>query len=163
MPYVGGSLTSLFNHPQQRKTRDVMHRMVSRASGVWVKTTIRETPVDTGLLRQGWFQLPVTATPESVSSGVGTFVDYAPHVEYGTGLWGPKAAKYPITPKKPGGWLRWYGPDGRPIFARRVMHPGSPGRYMLHKGGDAALAAVKGGLLAADLTAWAEAIAREAD
>lgn len=32
---------------------------------------------------------------------------------------------YPITPKRPGGFLRWSSPrTGGYVFARRVMHPG---------------------------------------
>ena len=58
-------------------------------------------------------------------------MEYAPYVEDGTGLWGPKHAKYEIKPKRPGGWLRWIDPmTGDPVFARRVMHPGWPGNHM---------------------------------
>lgn len=64
-------------------------------------------------------------------SGCETNVDYAIFVEDGTGLWGPRRAKYEIKPKRPGGWLRFRDQKtGDVIFAKRVMHPGSPGQHM---------------------------------
>jgi len=68
-------------------------------------------------------------------------------VSRGTGLYGPKHRKYPITPKKPGGVLVFpsvYIPKTRPrgpsysgpgsssgptIFAKKVMHPGIKPRH----------------------------------
>ena len=68
-------------------------------------------------------------------SGAESELEYAPYVEHGTGLWGPKHAKYLIVPKRPDGWLRWIDPDtGNPVFAKRVMHPGSPGNHMFEIG-----------------------------
>jgi hypothetical protein len=63
-------------------------------------------------------------------SGTETSVDYAPFVENGTGLWGPNHARYEIKPKNPDGWLRFHDAHGNAIFAKRVMHPGSPGAHM---------------------------------
>lgn len=56
--------------------------------------------------------------------------DYAPFVEEGTGLYGPKHAKYLIEPHDPTGWLAWPGEDGKTHFAKQVWHPGSPGQHM---------------------------------
>jgi hypothetical protein len=67
-------------------------------------------------------------------TGADTNVDYAVFVENGTGLWGPHRAKYEIVPKNPNGWLRFVASDGRVIFAKRVMHPGSPGAHMFARG-----------------------------
>jgi hypothetical protein len=67
-------------------------------------------------------------------SGSETNVEYAIYVENGTGLWGPARAKYEIRPKNPLGWLRWLDDTGKPIFAKRVMHPGSPGAHMFARG-----------------------------
>jgi hypothetical protein len=38
---------------------------------------------------------------------------------------------YEIRPKNPDGWLSWIDQaTGERIFAKRVMHPGSPGQHM---------------------------------
>lgn len=64
-------------------------------------------------------------------TGSETEVDYAPYVEEGTGLWGPSGAKYEIKPRTPTGVLSWIDREtGKRIFAKRVMHPGSPGQHM---------------------------------
>lgn len=64
-------------------------------------------------------------------SGCETNLSYGPYVEHGTGLWGPHRAKYEIKPKNPDGWLSWINQEtGERIFARKVMHPGSPGQAM---------------------------------
>lgn len=67
-------------------------------------------------------------------SGAMTNVDYAPYVEHGTGLWGPARAKYEIRPKNPLGWLRFHDKFGNEVFAKRVLHPGSPGAHMFEYG-----------------------------
>lgn len=108
-------------------------------------------PQDPGKLRRSWSKIPITLTNELgfvvYETGVQSFVDYAPHVEYGTGLWGPKHAKYEIRPKTPGGVLAFRGRRGGPqgfeldihngvvhggmVFAQVVHHPGSPGQHMV--------------------------------
>lgn len=67
-------------------------------------------------------------------SGTETNLDYSVYVENGTGLWGPARAKYEIRPKNPDGWLRFHDEYGNVVFAKRVMHPGSPGAHMFAKG-----------------------------
>lgn len=67
-------------------------------------------------------------------TGAETNLDYAPYVEHGTGLWGPARAKYEIRPKNPNGWLRFHDKAGNVIFAKRVLHPGSPGAHMFTQG-----------------------------
>ena len=50
------------------------------------------------------------------------------------------AARSPLLDQaeEPGGWLRWIDPTtGRPVFAKRVMHPGSPGAHMFVEGAGA--------------------------
>jgi hypothetical protein len=94
------------------------------------------TPVDTGELKASWRERPVLIVVNDhgevvYESAVYTELDYAPDVEYGTGLWGPHHAKYLIEPKNPDGVLHWIGKDGVDRFARRVWHPGSPGAHML--------------------------------
>jgi hypothetical protein len=68
-------------------------------------------------------------------------VPHAPHIEYGTGLWGPKNKKYKIEPKAaPEGKpdlarkaLRWFS-GGKAVFAVRVMHPGMKPRPFMLRG-----------------------------
>jgi hypothetical protein len=102
------------------------------------KEIVALTPVDTGQLKESWHLTParvaMSATGHIVwEINVRTEKDYAPYVEHGTGKWGPHHAKYPIRPKKPGGWLHWIGKDGEDMFAKLVMHPGSPGAHMVSK------------------------------
>lgn len=164
MAYVGGSLRSLFDKPQRGKTKDAMERMSERAIDVWQEATEKATPVDTGVLKSSWYTVGPAWKGQKIESSVASNIEYAPHVEYGTGLYGPKAAKYPILPKKPGGFLRWIDPKtGEEVFARKVMHPGSPGAYMVTKGADATLAAINGGLFTQDLAAWEQEIVAGAD
>lgn len=63
----------------------------------------------------------------------------APHavfVHWGTGLWGPKRAKYPIKPKRKRA-LRWAA-GGAFVFAKGVMHPGIKGDPWLTRAARAA-------------------------
>jgi hypothetical protein len=134
-PYVGGSLVSLFDEEPQAATNLAMRRMAERGGDRMVDLTVQNTPIDKGNLRSSWYQIPTHKTHFAVwdayESGVATEVHYAPHVEHGTGLWGPKHAKYPITAKA-GGFLRWIDPaSGKEVFAKKVMHPGSPGQHMI--------------------------------
>lgn len=101
-----------------------------------VRNVRSKTPVDLGHLLASIEQKMVVVTwgPRGdlvYESGAETNVEYAPYVEEGTGLWGPRAARYEIRPRDPDGWLRWIDPNtGQPVFAKRVMHPGSPGAHM---------------------------------
>src|SRR3954468_17110478 len=108
-PYVGGSLVSLFDRDQQERTRVAARRMAHRAGDRMTELTVMNTPIDSGNLRTSWYQIPTTRVRHllgpAYQSGVATDVDYAPHVEYGTGLWGPKHAYYEIKPKDPNGVL----------------------------------------------------------
>lgn len=121
------------------------------------------TPVDLGTLkadiRQKLTVVRVGARGELVyESGAETEIEYAPYVEHGTGLWGPRAARYEIRPKRPDGWLRWIDPmTGQPVFAKRVMHPGSPGAHMFAIGASLTEAEFDR-LIQARLTRWAREV-----
>lgn len=97
--------------------------------------------------RGSWSAKVYDLSVEGVSSFLaGGVLVHNCDVEYGTGLWGPKHAKYTIYPSKPGGFLSWvtqtgftrkngeYVPPGTRVFAKKVEHPGSPGQHMFAMG-----------------------------
>lgn len=66
-------------------------------------------------------------------SGSETSLYYAVYVEDGTGIYHTPDPHTPweVTPKRPGGWLRWIDQKtGKVIFARKVIVPGAPGSHM---------------------------------
>lgn len=137
MPYRGVKLARLFEGAEEWAS-ETTRAYAERGAEVMRDRTREHTPVETGELRESWY-LTVARKTASLAgpaweAGTATDVEYAPYVEYGTGLWGPKHAKYPIRPKDPAGWLHWVGKDGEDHFAKLVMHPGSPGQGMLAKG-----------------------------
>lgn len=135
MPYVGGSLEVLFDSVPQEMTLVAERQMAARAGSRMEKLAKDNTPVETGKLRESWYQLPVNKTKYAIWSAyeakVATNVEYAPYVEYGTGLWGPEHKAYTIRPRF-GGMLSWIDPHtGHRVYAHEVKHPGSPGNHML--------------------------------
>lgn len=166
MGYQGGSLTSLFDGGPQAATRLAARKMAERGGDRMVDVTVANTPIHHGNLRSSWYQLPTQRTTfgpwPAYQSGVASDVDYAPHVEYGTGLWGPRGAKYEIRPKKPGGFLKFMS-GGVEVFAKRVMHPGSPGQHMVAIAADVVEAETDGSLMQGALTEWASTVEASAD
>jgi hypothetical protein len=116
------------------------------------------TPVETRVLRDSYQITPIRYEPVqriaytayAWQGEVLTEVHYAPFVERGTGLWGPRRRKYKIEPKTPGGvlafqpYMRTNGSvvldvagspsKGGMVIVRYVMHPGSPGAHMFQIG-----------------------------
>lgn len=141
MGYRGGEIASLFKEePLQRAGKRIAKEVLKEFQTL----TVRNTPIGGvyapgmggGNLRSSWHtEGPVYSTSflgREWRGAVSTEVDYAPYVEYGTGLYGPKHAKYLIKPKTPGGTLSWIDPVTRKRrFAKYVWHPGSPGAHML--------------------------------
>lgn len=139
MPYVGGKLAPWFD--------DGPVKTFMRTAPVVVAKEGREiaeknTPVDTGELRASW-ESDDRARRAATFIGLGyeaswmNDLEYAPYVNYGTGLYGPEHRKYLILPKKPGGTLHWVDRvTGQDVFAAYVWHPGSPGNYMLEISAD---------------------------
>jgi HK97 gp10 family phage protein len=148
MPYVGGSLTTLFDEIAQAATAEAARKMAEAGGDHIIDIAKINTPVRSGRLRSAWRRSEVE--PDSVEGHpafrvtVSNPVDYAAYVEYGTGLYGPKHAPYVIKPRNPGGTLRFVGRDGNVVFAKSVLHPGSPGNYMLAIAMDVTHAAVEG-------------------
>jgi hypothetical protein len=152
MPYVGGRLTPLFDPDlSQRAARRMADEMGDKAHElVAAYSPIRRTPPGGGNLKTSWYREPVWGARRTVRDGVpayevkvATNVDYAPYVEEGTGIWGPRGSKYPIR-ARPGKVLTWIAqrpfldkrtgrvvPAGTRVYAKQVMHPGSPGQHMM--------------------------------
>lgn len=142
LEWAGGRTLVDLVQDVERATERAAHEMSDKAVERMQEVVKRNTPVEHFFKRIGERHLremidkKATLVFDSVGatvyhSGVETHVEYAPYVEHGTGLWGPRHAKYEIKPKTPGGTLAW--PDrhtGKMIFAKRVMHPGSPGAHM---------------------------------
>lgn len=148
MGYDGPRLSALFDEETERSFDRICREIVDDGAE-HMTTNIRAlTPIGhdpwreayiPGHLRESIRKKIVTVTIRArglvYESGTETDVLYAPYVEHGTGLWGPRRAKYEIRPKNPDGWLRFHDREtGRVIFAKRVMHPGSPGAHMFARG-----------------------------
>ena len=132
MGYRGAKLANVFDSDPA----DLATRAIAEDTAEFMLSAVVElTPVDTGHLKSSWEKSPTHRFVDFLvrhgwEGGVETSVSYAPFVEWGTGLWGPKHAKYPIRPKKPDGWLHWVDDAGDDHFAKLVMHPGSEGQHM---------------------------------
>lgn len=63
------------------KNRKAAQRLVAKNAIDIQRGTRRGAPVDTGRLRSGY---EVDIKPDKLSAEVGTNIDYAPHVEFGT-------------------------------------------------------------------------------
>jgi hypothetical protein len=74
-------------------------------------------PVQYGLLRGSINTQGPFVTTNNVEASVGTQQEYAPHQEYGTGIYGKTGQM--IRPKR-GKFLAWKGANGKWIFARAV-------------------------------------------
>jgi hypothetical protein len=162
MPYIGGKVAPWFDTAPNKR---FLLRAVDAGGEAMVRNTQFYTPIDTGHLIDS-IRKKVTVvrlSPRGLiyESGAETHVEYAPYVEHGTGLFGPLMRAYEIRPKNPDGWLRWIDPlTGRPIFAKRVIHPGSPGAHMFAKGATMTEAEFDR-LVAPELERWAREVERQ--
>lgn len=164
MGYEGDKLEDLIDDLDKASKR-AGHRLAERFAGRGQKNIEANTPVATYHLRHSYRRTPIKYGQEATlgytsvrwsayawTGTVYTEVEYAPYVEMGTGLWGPKRKKYKIEPKKPGGVLVFTPyqrtpkggvildvqgaplKSGAPVAVRFVMHPGSPGHHMFKLG-----------------------------
>lgn len=158
MGYDGQLLTPLIEQLEDA-TQATGHRLAEAMTEHGERLIVANTPVETFHLRESYKREPVDYKAVANLSwaayawegSVFTEVEYAPFVEMGTGLWGPKRKKYKIEPKKPGGVLAFTPyqrmPNGgvildvqgapaagKPVMVRFVMHPGSPGQHMFEIG-----------------------------
>lgn len=154
MPYVGGRIAALFDDEPAGRAA---HRIAAKGGEKMTAYAEFETPVDTGKLRRAWRTKAVVkhSTPEGevYESGTENHTDYALFVEVGTGLWGPRGAKYEIKPKVGNQFLSWIDPrSGRRVYRRRVMHPGAAGFHMTE---------IAAGLTERTMSVWAAPILDE--
>lgn len=134
MAFIGGRLAPWFDDGStERAGRNMVRVGVHEASAI----AAQNTPVDTGDLREHW-ETSVQIIKTMTFLGVGwrgewfNGLSYAEYVDQGTGLYGPEHRKYLIVPKSPGGTLHWVNSaTGADVFAKAVLHPGSPGQHML--------------------------------
>lgn len=162
MSYHGGRLAPWFDAGPVKEFGEA----AAGAGGKRLAELVRaKTPVDKGLLVASIEQTPTVVIVDAAGrtvyeSGAHTELDYAPFVEHGTGLWGPHHAKYEIRPKKPDGWLHWVDAAGNDVFAKKVMHPGSPGAHMFLLGVAAAEAELDA-IVAPHLALFAQRVERQ--
>lgn len=93
------------------------------------------TPGKTYQMRAGWFHR-CWRTGGAIRGELGNKTKHSLLVEEGTGLWGPKRAKYPIVPRRKKA-LSWttggsFGVSGTRFFSKGVMHPGIKPKFIGH-------------------------------
>jgi hypothetical protein len=131
--YFGPKLGDAF--PEEPLTK-AMRRMADEGGDRLHEWIVAFTPIKTGNLKTSWYRRGVRrelhGTGTAYVARVATDVDYAPYVNYGTGLWGPEHRKYLIEPHAPNQFLSWIDPlTHKRVFARRVWHSGSKGAHMV--------------------------------
>jgi hypothetical protein len=133
--YIGPRLAEIAD---DRPVKAALRRMADTGGDALHEHIVMYTPIKTGNLATSWYREPTErelhGTAMAHVSRVATDVDYAPYVNYPTGLFGPKHTKYLIEPHPPNKFLHWKDPlTGEDRYARQVWHPGSPGNYMVEK------------------------------
>lgn len=145
MGYTGPSLAHVFDF--RRDVDEELYALAEEGGSQLTENVRKFTPVGHRPFQAGYMPGDLLASIEQkvvvvyaalggmvYESGAETNIEWAPYVEHGTGLWGPRRAKYEIRPKNPNGWLRFHDEHGNVVFAKRVMHPGSPGAHMFARG-----------------------------
>lgn len=120
-----------FLREQHVRCQADIHRATLRAAeaiGQRAEMTAKAaSPGKTYQMRGGW-KHRCWQTIGAVHGELTNDVKHALFVERGTGLYGPKHAKYPIVPRRKN-WLSW-AKGGARYFAKRVMHPGIKPRFI---------------------------------
>jgi hypothetical protein len=106
-----------------RELQRVSVRMARRCAILFEQEVKRGAPRRTGELVGSIERDDPTVAGDTININVTVGAEYARYVDEGTGIYGPDGR--PITPKRPGGVLRFDWPAaGGIVFARRVR--GSP-------------------------------------
>lgn len=148
MGYEGPDLAALFDESEEAFIGRLCHDLADVGGSTMTKRIKELTPIGHQPFAEGYIPghlhdsitqkivvVTISGDGTRYETGTETNVSYAEYVEEGTGLWGPRRAKYEIRPKNPNGWLRFFDQKtGEIVFAKRVMHPGSPGHHMFAKG-----------------------------
>ena len=90
---------------------------VNKAAAVVNAGAKRNCPVDTGLLRESIHAQPAQAQGNDVTATIGTSVEYAPYVEFGTGSRGgyPYKTSLALSYKK-----NWPGQQAQPFLGKSL-------------------------------------------
>ena len=94
-----------------------------------------ETPVDTGNLAGSYYITGPRMTAHTMQWKVKTDVEYAPWVEWDTGIHGP-GRKYKISARRVSHLRFFWEKKGVMVVTKYVWHPGSKGAHMFAKGAD---------------------------
>jgi hypothetical protein len=94
-----------------------------------------ETPVDTGNLAGSYYITGPRITAHTMTWKVKTDVDYAPWVEWDTGIHGP-GRKYKISARRVSHLRFFWERKQKMVVTKYVWHPGSKGAHMFAKGAD---------------------------
>jgi hypothetical protein len=109
----------------KREAPKVHDELLDRSGSLIADAMWMKTPVRTGFLRSS---ILIQRSPETVT--VGPTASYAPYVEWGTG-------PHIIEPVNASALAFEIG--GQTVFAKRVMHPGFPGRFFVKGAGEECL------------------------
>ena len=105
-----------------RMTRDVTDKVLMMIGESVAERARDYAPRDTGEL-QNSFEVVMSEQGVHIRSTA----PYAAYVEFGTwshNVINPRQGTYTIRPTRPGGVLRFTGSQGKPVFAKKVEHPG---------------------------------------
>jgi hypothetical protein len=156
-------LAATFQKEAQRAARET--------AGIIANAARDRARKQTGAMARSIKELPVETSGNVIATGVGAGGQGAPYAQAqdsGSGLYGPRGAKYPIVPKTPGGVLaipnvavlghpggvhrrrdgslrsktrKLINAGGLPgafLYVKKVMHPGVKPTYFLTKAPEAA-------------------------
>ncbi|MGE5487567.1 MAG: HK97 gp10 family phage protein [bacterium] len=127
---VVAEVTRMLND-RGRAIRAIPDRAVRRGTFELLKLVQTKVPKVTSTLVRSITAVVKRISADVVEGKVGTWLEYARYVEYGTGIYGPLKRPITIAAKNKRG-LFWgaYDEDGKPIVRRRVqikgMKPRSP-------------------------------------
>lgn len=96
--------------------KKIYYQALGQSAAIVEGAAIREVPVDTGLLRNS---INTQVNVEDLTATVGTNLEYAPYVEYGTGILSTKGGgrNTPWSYQKPdGSWVTTSGQRAQPFL-----------------------------------------------